>query len=411
MSDVKPTTPSEISAEHRSALSALAISAELRQVLASPAFCNSKRSKEFLSFVVAKTLAGQSSELKERTIGIEVFGKNVDYDVNEEPVVRVRAGDIRKRLGMYYSEQGNRGGLVIELPAGSYVPRFRDATIEVEANAGEETSAPSEGRVTQLAFVEKSTSSVDLRRKSRIIAGLVALPLLVGLGVGWFFDFGRSSAFDEFWAPVLHSSSPVVIVGAYTPVYLHTDLGQIHPEPFTLVNNGYLGGGDLVAAAQLSGMLGGRHHAFKVRVGNSVTVQDLNAAPSILLGYSIHFWEPVTRDFRYTIRQENGMVLDNGKPTGWIPHNLRADLHVDDDYAIVVRTFDPQTHEIMILVYGAEQYGTQAAAALITDPELLGEALRDAPRDWQKHNLQLVLHTRIVGDYPSVPQVVGSYYW
>jgi hypothetical protein len=146
-------------------------------------------------------------------------------------------------------------------------------------------------------------------------------------------------------------------------------------------------------------------------VGNSVTVQDLNAAPSILLGYSIHFWEPVTRDFRYTIRQENGMVLDNGKPTGWIPHNLRADLHVDDDYAIVVRTFDPQTHEIMILVYGAEQYGTQAAAALITDPELLGEALRDAPRDWQKHNLQLVLHTRIVGDYPSVPQVVGSYYW
>jgi hypothetical protein len=84
---------------------------------------------------------------------------------------------------------------------------------------------------------------------------------------------------------------------------------------------------------------------------------------------------------------------------------------VIDDYAIVSRIVHPQTHETMMIVTGSEQYGTQAAATLITNPELLAEAFQGAPRDWQKKNIQLVLHTKIVGNSPAVPQVIASYYW
>src|SRR5580693_6735612 len=101
-----------------------AIREELERILASHEFRSSKRSQDFLRYVVEHTLTGHSSELKERTIGMEVFGRSIDYDPSEDATVRVKAGDIRKRLGLYYAGKGSVDHLRIDLPAGAYVPEF-----------------------------------------------------------------------------------------------------------------------------------------------------------------------------------------------------------------------------------------------------------------------------------------------
>ena len=97
-------------------------------MLISPEFRTSKRSQEFLRYVVEHALNGQADLLKERTIGIDVFGRSTDYDPGEDATVRVKAGEVRKRLGLYYSEQGALDLIRIELPLGTYVPEFH--TIE-----------------------------------------------------------------------------------------------------------------------------------------------------------------------------------------------------------------------------------------------------------------------------------------
>ena len=75
-------------------------------------------------YVIEHTLSGRSEMLKERTIGIEVFGRPTTYDPSDDATVRVKAGDVRKRLGLYYSAEGAHNAIRIELPSGTYVPEF-----------------------------------------------------------------------------------------------------------------------------------------------------------------------------------------------------------------------------------------------------------------------------------------------
>ena len=84
------------------------IRAELNQVLQSQGFRSSKRSQDFLRYVVERTLEGQADTLKERTIGIDVFGRSSAYDPSDDATVRVKAGEVRKRLGLFTRARGAR---------------------------------------------------------------------------------------------------------------------------------------------------------------------------------------------------------------------------------------------------------------------------------------------------------------
>ena len=97
---------------------------EAAAILASTWFRASRRSCEFLLYLVECTLNGRSDLLKERTIGVAVLGRDASYDTGSDASVRVRASEVRRRLMSYYSECSSRRGWRIELPAGSYVPRF-----------------------------------------------------------------------------------------------------------------------------------------------------------------------------------------------------------------------------------------------------------------------------------------------
>jgi hypothetical protein len=129
----------------------------LEAVVSSEVFAGSKRCQDFLRLIVGHTLAGELDDLRERMIGAELFGRPVDYDTSNDPVVRVRATEVRKRLAQYYREAAQPPEVRIELPPGSYVPEFHwslpaKANDEVAATVPPRAVAPRSRRTLALAI-------------------------------------------------------------------------------------------------------------------------------------------------------------------------------------------------------------------------------------------------------------------
>lgn len=100
------------------------VAAALSRVLASRAFDRAGRSSAFLRFVVEEALAGRGGRLKGFTIAVEVFGRTEDFDAQTDPLVRVEAGRLRRRLVEYYHQEGRADPILIELSRGGYLPSF-----------------------------------------------------------------------------------------------------------------------------------------------------------------------------------------------------------------------------------------------------------------------------------------------
>jgi hypothetical protein len=125
------------------AVDGAAVRRVLQAIIESPAFKGSRRSQQFLCHIVEKALSGHSDDLKERSLGVELFGRSSSYDTGEDAIVRVTASDVRKRLHHFYSEA--EAEIRIEIPSGSYTPEFRRVTLAAAAHlpaAEVETVAP-----------------------------------------------------------------------------------------------------------------------------------------------------------------------------------------------------------------------------------------------------------------------------
>jgi TolB-like protein/Tfp pilus assembly protein PilF len=185
----------DVQTHPRNALSQDLIEAQLARILASSQFSGAGRLSSFLEFVVRKTLGGHSGQIKEYTVGTEVFGRPENFDPRLDTIVRVQAGNLRRRLVDYYANGGASDRVVIELPRGSYVPSIhaRDLPPAVEE------SSP----------LPEHAASVSARSGIRPIwTGIgVASIILVGLAVYWAFKGARS---DEF------TSQPGIAVLPFT---------------------------------------------------------------------------------------------------------------------------------------------------------------------------------------------------
>ncbi|MBI5083751.1 MAG: hypothetical protein HZB13_04025, partial [Acidobacteria bacterium] len=168
----------------------VAIRAQLDRMLATPLFKLSKRYPILLRYVVEQTLVGETSKLKERTLGIEVFGRDPDYDTNTDPIVRTTAGEIRKRIAQYYQEPGHEDEIRILFSAGSYIPEF---------------SFPGEHATpSALSGESEATSGRSWPSWLRYAAAMLAGALLFAGGYR-LTTVGGDTALRKFWGPVLES--------------------------------------------------------------------------------------------------------------------------------------------------------------------------------------------------------------
>jgi hypothetical protein len=186
------------------------VRAHLERILLSAPFRNSKRYPPLLRYVVEQELNGASSELKERTIAIDVFGRDPSYDPGVDPVVRISAGEVRKRLAQYYQEVTDPDHLRIELPVGSYRPEFITAIPAPPVSSLSPSPLPAPPAPPVAREVLPETESHGRRKRSVAVASILALFGALA-GLTWLYLATRPTALDLFWRPVIRQSPSVML--------------------------------------------------------------------------------------------------------------------------------------------------------------------------------------------------------
>ena len=181
------------------------IEEELTRICSDESFRSSRRNCEFLRFVVQTALDGRAEEIKERTIGVEIFNRLPDYDTGSDAVVRVRANDVRKRLTAFYEQDVTGSPWKIMLQARSYVPVFQPAMVEPEIFRADVPAAHPDALASPPAKVEPPLLSL----RALVMPTIVAL-FLCAITFRW--QIFNSSPFLDFWDTFLNEKSSVALV-------------------------------------------------------------------------------------------------------------------------------------------------------------------------------------------------------
>jgi hypothetical protein len=247
---------------------------------------------------------------------------------------------------------------------------------------------------------------------------------------------------DLFWEPVLADSRPVLVSTGSNRVYRLSDeararyrksharqpddtpsLEVLVPKPelknfsgqdFIPVQDTYLTIGDASATSQISSFLTSRGHVFDLRFGNDISFGDLRQGSAVLIGAFNNTWTlNMTNSLRFMFEAGDSPqmhVQDRfDRSRSWWPKFSNG--RFSEDYAIISRMLDSKTGSVLVTIAGLDHTGTRAAGEFATNPQLIAEFAANAPKDWSKKNLQIVLHTNVVNDIPRPPTVVAVHYW
>jgi hypothetical protein len=395
--------------------------AELERVLSSPLFRASRRCQSLLRRVVELTLAGEIDSLKERALGVEVFGRPADYDTSQDPVVRASAAEIRKKLAQYYVEAGHDSSTRIELPPGSYHAEFHFAPeTKTELPAPEPKPLP--------------VPEVRVRRGTMAVIGAVLGVVLLGSVVLFAALNWRRSDLEDLWGPVLKTPGNVLVcVGLQAAYNLKSAQRQdaiqgiigpaakpepIREEDLVLLRDRYVALDDALCLVRITSLLERHGKAFRIRAERSTSFADLRDTPAVLIGAFDNSWTlRSVGKLRFTFTKDSehdvGMVHDSQQPgnTSWRLTNYWPNWDVPVDYAIVTRMVDSTTDRPVIIAAGLTQYGTMGAGEFVTNAEYFSEATRKLPKDWQKKNLQIVLSVPVVNRISGRPRILATHVW
>jgi hypothetical protein len=119
----------------------------------------------------------------------------------------------------------------------------------------------------------------------------------------------------------------------------------------------------------------------------------------------------LTSELRFTFEIQDGKKVIRVRVTGktWAPPFMPPSGKVAEDFAIVSRVFDSKSGQIVITAAGITQYGCQAAAELLTHPDILDRAVEGLPPGWEKKNVQFVIRTKVLGSAVSAPELLARH--
>ena len=420
---MQPSRPTEAQRPPMSEAERVAIREQLERILANPLFKNSKRYPNLLRYIVEHTLDGQKAELKERTLGVEVFARNPGYDTNADPIVRATAGEIRKRIAQYYHEPGHDAELRIDLAPGSYVPEFGPPVpvpaLRPAVPAPHPTVEPVPARRRWLRYVLSGVA----------LAAVASILLYTKPWVG-------PSALNLFWAPVLDTPGPVLIcVGqrqyrGSSPEFLQQDSSDIpRPQPTqpgpldrtTVSELYYLGSQnvampDLMTITRLAGLLELNGKPYQIRGQSSTSFSDLRNFPVILIGAFNNDWTlRLAGPLRFGFSRDGHFfwISDRTKPqdkSRGISYQTPY-LQLTEDYAVITRVHDATTQRMVVIAAGLTGYGTIAAGEFLSNPAYLEAVSKAAPRNWSSKNMQILISTKVINGNSGPPNVVDQYFW
>lgn len=402
---------------------------QLERLLVHPLFANSKRYPALLAYTVEQTLLGNAADLKERSIAVEVFGRAPTYDANSDPVVRITAGEVRKRLTQYYYDPSHRGELVIELPTGSYVPVFRGPERPAIAP---EPAVESAAALPEPAAPFSPPAGMSRRMRWFLLPSLVVL-LAGASAIGWF--AGRRhqdeppppSNFDRFWEPVTSSLNPTTFCLGEPAKNINLDAVDSYDAPVVssskpeqlfvrLHYSGNLALADVITLTRTVAALASRHKSFRVVPASEASFAQLREGPVVLVGAFDNIWTlRVTQKLRFGFESKNGEALlvdrKSDKATAWATAWDLPYQKLSRDYAIVARIHDATTGQPVIIAAGISEEGTEAAGEILYNPVYLDSLLARAPKNWEQLSMEAVIETQVIEGHPGPPTILAVETW
>ena len=421
----------------------LEVQQALSAILQSPPFRSTKQMQKLLRFIVLETLAGRSEMLKERSIGAHLFDKRPDYDTNSDPTVRLRVAELRKRLALYY--QGTRGDpVLINIPSGSFRAVFERSeknALSMPSSLLPEPepmppSADSNASSAEYGIAELVPKPSQARSRWRTWWAVIASALaILSLGMLRFSRSPEEQAFNRFWSPILENSRTVLIGIGNNPIYELSNAGEDeyyrnHPKtkfqemglhsylplsPGESIDsnhlrpavNTYLTIGDVGALSDIEYILAQQHIKLDIRFVNDLAYGDLRQNPTILIGAHNNIWTlNMTEDLRFGF-QGHSTIVDRFSPQNqWTANSDRSET-----YAIAARLLNAWNGKIVIVIGGVGYAATRAAGDFIVDPESIAKMAKSLPKNWEKKNIEFVLHTTVKNQVPGPAEIVATYCW
>jgi hypothetical protein len=380
----------------------------LDDVIHSDAFKSSQRCQLFLVHVVTRALHGDFDGLKERSIGVELFGRPASYDTAEDAIVRVTASDVRKRLLQYYGRAGVEPPLRIGLPTGSYAPEFRGVP-----NA----PVPQAGSPAVVAEVPAAVVAVGARRRVWIRLAGVCLSLCAAFVVGvwvspWIWQRPAAPALrmGPPWPNLFREGRPTHLVVSDTDIALFQNLlGRSIPLS-DYANRQYLAFPDstgpearrilghlvardysaatavvdIRAALRIAEFAQSYAHQLDARSARMMRLQDFDTDDDfILLG------SPLSNPWTGLFQEHLDFVFEFDKASGKeVCRNLRPRegesalydptatmFKTGNAFAIVAFLANRDHAGHVLIIAGSNAEATEGAAKFITNPELVSGML------------------------------------
>jgi hypothetical protein len=396
------------------------ILSHLKEVTEGGAFKGSFRSGQFLRYIVEQAIAGRFDSLKERVIGMELFGRSATYDTGEDAIVRVTASDVRRRLLQHYGRYGATSPYRISLPVGSYHPEFTRAPEGLarhDANPAAVHSSPAAPLATSSVLPEDPRTSAITKPAMRLrtlwlaLACAPALLVVAAAVVLWTRPviFFPQPVRVNPWATFFHSTHLLQVITSDPNIAEIQGFtgGQLSVSDYA--NHNYFAGpnhltpeqdafcritlrGDkattvdtqiTTAIGQLA-QSGGKRVA--VHGARNLRLSDLRTDDNfILLGSPrSNPWSDLFNDqldfqfvFEPSLKQEYVRNLHPraGEQSRYVP--TAPGWATGQSYAIiaVVRNLDQNGN--VVLLAGADGEGTEATGELIADPARLSPALKN----------------------------------
>lgn len=377
---------------------------ELGRILKSPHFSRAPRLQKFLRFVCECYFSGSADQINEYLIAIEVFGKKADFHASEDSIVRVEAGDLRRRLRDYYQCEGRDSSLVLDLPVGGYIPRFIPSTERLP-------TSPPMARMRLLP------------RWSRRLAALVALALL-SFGSWKLASALRAKDKNEaratsttalqprplldFWDRFLAAEDPTIIVLSNPPVFRFVgegDPAELRSKAIPLPRTGgilpslgdeinardallltpafdqYTGIGEAMALYSIARTLKIENAKLDVKQSRTLSGDDLKHHNLILLGGSVvNLWTGKLGQTLAFVGERGGVSnlrAGKGEQSRYAGSVFeRKSGRLTSDYAVIAVQHSSATGHWVLLLFGGQSEGTQGAAEAITDERFLADLLR-----------------------------------
>lgn len=384
---------------------------QLDRILAHPTFRHSKRYPNLLRFIVEHALNGDG-HLKERTLGVEVFGRDPDYDTNEDPIVRITAGEIRKRIAQYYHEPGHESELQIDLPSGSYAPEFRTPQ---EINPTEEYPH------TGLAISDTRTGTNKFLGRRLLIYSLIAIAsITIVAGAERVRAWTSPTALEDFWYPILRSPASALVCVGEPNSLLHPAQRAVDFSVSDHIYNDadHIAFSDANALFRLAQFLGSRGKNSRLQTASSTSLTDLRQGPVVLVaGFDNEWTLRISQALRYhfgdSADHKVKWIADREDPAmrSWYVNFSEEYSQLTQDYAIVSRFSDPTTGEPVVIAAGLGENGTISAGEFLTDATEMENATKNAPKNWRTKDAEVVIATQVIDGKSGPPRVLATYFW